>query len=107
VTCPLDTLPLFASDRDIGRALLGERAKEWPHIALLYERKGFPRIDPVMGGRYTPAVKAFFDAQYKVGGATIPAAPDGAENPAVFTNPTAFANDPRELLRRIREPEAT
>lgn len=60
-----DNLPLFASDTQIGAALLGKnRAGEWPTIAPLLERRGLPVINKVMGGRYTPAVKAFFDRQY-------------------------------------------
>lgn len=62
---PLEDLPLFADDDAIGQALLGAlRAREWKDIAPLYERQGFPRIDPIMGGRYVPAVRAFFDRQH-------------------------------------------
>jgi hypothetical protein len=52
----------------------------------LYEREGFPRIDPVMGGRYVPAVKAFFDRQY---GLTQVAskARDGIERPEKWNAP--------------------
>jgi hypothetical protein len=71
----LENLPLFASDAEIGAALLGaKRASEWKALAPLYERQGFPKIDPVMGGRYVPAIKAFFDKQYGVA-TLVPAAP--------------------------------
>jgi hypothetical protein len=81
---PWDSLPLFATEREIGAALLGtERACEWESIVPLYERQGLPKIDPIMGGRYTPAVRAFFDRQYGVGKAT-PSAPDGIERPETW-----------------------
>lgn len=76
---PLDDLPLFADDAAIGQALLGlRRAAEWRALAPLYEGKGFPRFDEVMGGRYVPAVRAFFDRQYGLTTAE-PRAPGGVE----------------------------
>lgn len=80
----VENLPLFASDAEIGAALLGaKRAPEWKSLAPLYEVQGFPKIDPVMGGRYVPAVKAFFDKQYGVA-TLIPAAPDGIDRPETW-----------------------
>jgi hypothetical protein len=77
----LDDLPLFADDPALGLALLGvRRAGEWKDIVLIYERRGFPKVDPVMGGRYVPAVRAFFDREYGIGGAKL-SAPDGIERP--------------------------
>jgi hypothetical protein len=77
----LDDLPLFADDTALGSALLGlPRAGEWTNIVPIYERRGFPKVDPVMGGRYVPAVLAFFDREYGIGGATL-SAPDGIERP--------------------------
>jgi hypothetical protein len=77
----LDDLPLFADDQALGAALLGaRRAGEWRAIAPIYERRGFPKVDPVMGGRYVPAVRAFFDREYGIGGSTL-SAPDGIERP--------------------------
>jgi hypothetical protein len=77
----LDDLPLFADDRAIGAALLGSgRAGEWPNLVPMYERRGFPKIDPVMGGRYVPAVRAFFDGEYGIGSARV-STPDGGERP--------------------------
>jgi hypothetical protein len=76
-------LPLFASDAEIGAALLGsKRASEWNALAPLYERQGFPKIDPVIGGRYVPAIKAFFDKQYGI--ATLPTVPDGIDRPETW-----------------------
>jgi hypothetical protein len=77
----LDDLPLFSDDAALGVALLGvRRAEEWRSLAPLYERRGFPKVDPVMGGRYVPAVRAFFDKEYGLG-AAAPLAPDGVERP--------------------------
>lgn len=82
----LADLPLFASDDAIGTALLGPaRACEWKALVGLYERQGFPKIDEVMGGRYVPAVKAFFDQQYGLS-SLVPAAPDGIERPEAWTS---------------------
>ena len=84
---PIEQLPLFANDREIGAALLGfERACEWKALAPLYERKGFPKIDPIMGGRYVPAIKAFFDYQYGLG-SIIPTASDGTDRPDTWKTP--------------------
>ncbi|MCX7298083.1 MAG: hypothetical protein NTU64_14715 [Hyphomicrobiales bacterium] len=84
---PIEQLPLFASDREIGAALLGfERACEWKALAPLYERKGFPKIDSIMGGRYVPAIKAFFDNQYGLG-SIIPTTSDGTDRPETWKTP--------------------
>ena len=83
----IEQLPLFANDREIGAALLGfERACEWRALAPLYERKGFPKIDPIMGGRYVPAIKAFFDYQYGLG-SIIPTTSDGTDRPDTWKTP--------------------
>lgn len=59
-----DRLPLYAGDEDIGEAVLGwDRKTEFRGLAQLHERQGMPKMSPVWGGRYVPAVKAFFDAQ--------------------------------------------
>jgi hypothetical protein len=78
----LEYLPLFADDSSIGAALFGpERAREWPPIAALLEGRGLPKIDQLMGGRYVPAVRAFFDHQYGLDrGGDLPLAPDGVED---------------------------
>jgi hypothetical protein len=79
-----DKLPLFADEMAIGSAILGPgRAGEWKALAALYERQGLPKIDQVMGGRYVPAVKAFFDHVYGLDRpeSLVPASPDGIERP--------------------------
>lgn len=87
-----DDLPLFADDAVIGAAVLGPvRAGEWRGHAALLERVGLPKIDPRFGGRYTPAVKAFFDNEYGLG-APRPMQPGGIERPEAWTNRTRTAS---------------
>ncbi len=77
----LDQIPLFADDAAIGEALFGpERACEWGSIASLLEGRGLPKIDPLFGGRYVPAVRAFFDHMYGLHRNAPPLAPDGTED---------------------------
>lgn len=72
----LDKLPLFASEEAVAGALMGPgRTAEWRQIAPLLERRGLPTVDGLMGGRYTPALKAFFDREYGVHGDTQVLAP--------------------------------
>jgi hypothetical protein len=77
----LEQLPLFADEQSIGVALFGaDRACEWPSIASLLENRGLPKIDVLMGGRYVPAVRAFFDHTYGLDRSVTPVAPDGTED---------------------------
>jgi hypothetical protein len=72
----LDNLPMFASEEAIAGALMGPgKNAEWRQIAPLLERRGFPTIDGLMGGRYTRAIKAFFDREYDVHGAAQVSSP--------------------------------
>jgi len=78
----VELLPLFATDDVIGAALLGPgRVQEWQQIAPLLEQRGLPKVDHLMGGRYVPAVVAFFDHLYGLDrGGDVPFAPDGRED---------------------------
>lgn len=79
-TITLDHLPLYADEASIAAAILGpKRAGEWGQIAALLEGRGLPKIDALMGGRYVPAVRAFFDKEHGLAGAASPLAPDGSE----------------------------
>jgi hypothetical protein len=72
----LDQLPAFASEDDLATALMGTgKTTAFRQIVPLLERRGFPTIDGLMGGRYVPAVKAFFDREYSVQGAAQVSAP--------------------------------
>jgi len=76
----LEDLPLFASEIDISVALMGPgRYSTFRAIVPLLERRGFPQIDGLMGGRYTPAVRAFFDREYGIHGQSSGRAVDGPE----------------------------
>lgn len=78
------SLPWFANDEEIADAILGPgRHAEWKAMAQLLERKGLPKIDPYIGGRYMPAVAAFFDSQYGLT-RNHPMAPDGTEDLSVW-----------------------
>lgn len=78
----LEPLPLFATDDVIGAMLLGAgRVREFRQIVSLLETRGFPKIDQLMGGRYVPALRAFFDQQYGLDrSGAPPLAPDGVED---------------------------
>ncbi|QQO20238.1 hypothetical protein JJB98_10080 [Bradyrhizobium diazoefficiens] len=72
----LEQLPLFADERSLSEALLGPgKYTHWRAIVTLLEGRGFPKIDGLMGGRYTRAVRAFFDREYRIHGATQVSAP--------------------------------
>jgi hypothetical protein len=72
----LRDLPLFADERSLSEALLGRgKYTHWRAVVTLLEGRGFPKIDGLMGGRYTPAVRAFFDREYCIHGATQVSAP--------------------------------
>ena len=78
----LELLPWFAGDNKLGAALFGpDRVQEWRQIAPLLEARGLPKIDPMMGGRYVRAVRAFFDHRYGLDRpGAVPLAPDGLED---------------------------
>jgi hypothetical protein len=80
--CNFASLPLFATDSVLGPALLGpDRAQEWPQMAPMLESRGLPKVDQLLGGRYVPAVRAFFDRQYGLDRNSVsPLAPDGVED---------------------------
>jgi hypothetical protein len=76
----LDELPLFACDADLAVALLGTTKRvEWEAMFAVLERQGLPPIDPQMGGRYVPAVRAYFDQRYGLRNGPGPLRPDGEE----------------------------
>jgi hypothetical protein len=72
----IEQLPLFADEKSLSEAVLGRgKYTHWRAVVSLLERRGFPTIDGLMGGRYWPAVKAFFDREYGVHGAAQVSAP--------------------------------
>lgn len=78
-TLTIDRLPLFADDEQIGEAVLGRsRACEFKQFATLLEPRGMPKISPIWGGRYVPAVKAFLDTSQGIA-SVLPLKEDGME----------------------------
>jgi hypothetical protein len=72
----LDQLPAFASEEQLAVALMGAgKTSAFRAVVPLLEARGFPKVDGLMGGRYIPAVRAFFDREYAVRGETHVAAP--------------------------------
>jgi len=86
----IDELPLFATDREIAEAVVGpERAQQYLlSMKLLEKLPGYPAIDPAHGGRYVPAIKAFYDVRSGLSQATL-TRPPGQENPAGWNAPRA------------------
>jgi hypothetical protein len=96
--------PLYPREDEIAVLVLGKRHKEWPHIASYLEHKhGMPCIDEIMGGRFWPAIEAFFRARHGVAlddapqlapkssrVRVVPFRPDGKDNLNGTEAPTAF-----------------
>jgi len=62
-------LPLFASEEEVSMSLMGpSKYVRWCQVAPLLEGRGFPKIDALLEGRYTPAIKDYFHRLYRVGG---------------------------------------
>jgi hypothetical protein len=109
------TETLYPSEAVLARLVLADRAKEWPAKAVVLERDGLPKLDPLMGGRFWPAVKNWFMSRHGLSlnsnaGATIPAnarirlvpfAPDGK---ADFDGEKAEAARRQRRNRRTRRP---
>ncbi|MFM9857694.1 hypothetical protein RUR49_04310 [Pseudoxanthobacter sp. M-2] len=69
---------LFPSEAEIARRL-SQTPTEWAAKAALLERAGLPRIDPVMGGRFWPAVEAYWRRRYGLSSVEVSTL-DGLEN---------------------------
>lgn len=78
---PLDSLPLFATDREIAVAVAGRaRADYWQKAVLpALERSGFPAVDPLHLARPVPLVKRFYEAYFGITAGVAMAKPDGEE----------------------------
>ncbi len=72
------TQGLFPCEAEIARRL-SQRPAEWAAKATILERDGLPRVDPLMGGRYWPAVEAYWRRRYGLR-SIGPSQPDGEEN---------------------------
>ncbi len=69
---------LFPSEAEIARRL-SQTPAEWEAKAAVLERNGLPRIDPLMGGRFWPAVEAFWRRRYGLTTVEVSQV-DGTEN---------------------------
>jgi hypothetical protein len=69
---------LFPCEAEIARRL-SQSDRRWREIARQLEREGLPKIDPIMKGRFWPAVDAFFRARAGLGN-IVPSEPDGEEH---------------------------
>ena len=80
----LSALPLFASDDVLGAALLGpDRVQEFTQMVPMLEARGLPKIDHLMGGRYTACRRRITSITSTVSimrTASVPLAPDGVED---------------------------
>jgi hypothetical protein len=57
---------------------MSQSEKHWRRIAPQLERQGLPKIDPIMKGRFWPAVEALFRSGHGLGN-TVASQPDGEE----------------------------
>ena len=86
-TKTFDDLPLFADEASLAEVVMGAgKTSEWCQFAALLEPRGLPKIDELMGGRYRPAVKAFFDKEYGLTTVAPRAVPDGPEKLGTCTS---------------------
>jgi hypothetical protein len=69
---------LFPCETEIARRL-SQDPVAWRDKATVLERDGLPRINPLMGGRYWPAVVAYWNRRYGLSNVE-PSQPDGEEN---------------------------
>lgn len=69
---------LFPCEAEIARRL-SQDPGEWSAKAIVLERDGLPRIDPLMGARYWPAVRNYWDRRYGLSRVEASAL-DGQEN---------------------------
>jgi hypothetical protein len=111
-----ENLPLYPEEYQLAAAILGpDRAEEWRAIARMLEREGLPLIDPLMGARFWPAVREFFESRNGlderiVAGVKLPAVarvrcvpfvPDGKE---VLDGEEASADPGRGRANRPQRP---
>ena len=69
---------LFLSEADVARRH-GQTPANWAAKVRILERAGFPRIDPIMNGRFMPAIEAFWCRRYSLSSIEV-FQPDGGEN---------------------------
>jgi hypothetical protein len=70
---------LYKSEAEIAQLVLGAGARNWGAIASIWEREGLPRIDPMTGMRFWPAVQSFLLRRHGIINTAVPTQPDGSE----------------------------
>ena len=72
---------LYPSEAEVARRLSQDPAT-WGAKAVVLERDGLPRIDPLLGGRFWPAVEAYFQRRHGLNSVSNagPLVPDAMEN---------------------------
>lgn len=77
----LDSLPLFASDKEIAAAVVGRAKASYWITAVLPElvRRGFPAVDPLHEGRAVPLVRKFYEGYFGITAGYAMAKPSGEE----------------------------
>lgn len=75
---PVQSQGLFPAEVEIARRL-SQDPRDWAAKAIILEREGLPRVDPIMGGRFWPAVQAFWHRRYGLTTVQV-SQPDGEEN---------------------------
>jgi hypothetical protein len=106
----IDTIPLYADEEEIGEAVLGfERRKEFRGLAILLERQGLPKISPLLGGRYVPAVKHFFDSYNGLSDNVAPVREKGVEGEWISGRQKKAGIPPqkRKVTQRTPPPKPT
>jgi hypothetical protein len=70
---------LYKPECEIAELVLGAGARNWSAISVVWEREGLPRIDPMTGMRFWPAVESFLLRRHGLLESAIPNQPDGTE----------------------------
>lgn len=73
------SIALYKSEDEIARLVLGDDLKQWKALAAVLEREGLPRIDPMTGRRFWPAVERFFFRRHGLSAEIVPSRVDGVE----------------------------
>lgn len=69
---------LFPCEAEVARRLSQDPAS-WKAKAMILERDGLPKVDPLFGGRFWPSVVAFLNRRYSLS-CVEASATDGQEN---------------------------
>ena len=76
----LEPSSLYPSEEEIAQRVLGEgKVKQWIALVPTLEREGLPRVDPLFGGRFWPAVRAWFEQRNGLRPELVPSGADGQE----------------------------